>query len=127
MLILNRLPSSDLLGTYGTFVLNNRPICHSLELPWRSNDVSVSCIPVGDYEVIKAHSPRFGDTFYFKNVPGRTGILIHPGNSLIDTRGCILPGLDLTDNGLQHSRLAMKRLYANLPDKFTISIRKVLT
>lgn len=124
MLILNRL-NSDLLGTYGVFLVNKKPVCHSYELPWHNNARNISCIPDGSYRVIKATSPRFGRCFYIKDVPGRSGILIHPGNTRRDTEGCILPGLDVDAAGVLHSRLAMDRLYDLLTDDFTLTIRKV--
>jgi len=126
MLSLNRL-CSNLFGTYGVFIYDRKVICCSLELPWLGNIQDKSCIPVGEYPVHKAVSPRYGQVFYIKNVLFREGILIHPGNTINDTRGCILPGLSTSDScvGVIHSRLAMDRLYSVLPSSFTLTIRNV--
>lgn len=126
MIVLNRY-CSDLFGTYGLIIdcsgKRRKPLCHTFELPWLGNLSNTSCIPVGDYEVVKGSSPRYGSIFYVKDVPDREGILIHPGNTLKDTRGCILPGLDISDNGVLQSKLAMDRLLYELPYKFKLTIR----
>ena len=73
----------------------------TLENPWRDNLPSISCIPPGIYEVLRCRkspeygfrdSPRFGDTYNVVNVPGRSYILFHKGNTERDTKGCILVG-----------------------------------
>lgn len=124
MLILNRLCSNS-LGLFGVFIYARKVLCHTLELPWLGNVQNKSCIPFGQYAVVKTNHPRYGEVFHVKDVPFREGILIHPGNSLKDTRGCILPGLDIDDAvGVQHSRLAMRRLYAALPFSFNLIVRE---
>ena len=92
MIILNRHTSS-LFSTFGVILSGNRVLCHTLELPWRHNAQEISCIPAGDYPVVLSNSNRFGPVFRLKDVPGREGILIHVGNYLHETRGCILPYL----------------------------------
>ncbi len=72
----------------------------TLELPWRDNKPNKSCIPVGEYEVVIRKSPKFGTTYWVKDVPDRQFILIHSGNWAGDrslgykthTYGCILLG-----------------------------------
>lgn len=52
-----------------------------------------TAIPSGRYEVIIDMSNRFNKLMpHILNVPGFEGIRIHPGNSDIDTDGCILLG-----------------------------------
>lgn len=66
-----------------------------LENPWKDNEVNVSCIPAGIYEVVRIKDgPREGQ-WWVTNVEGRTEILIHPGNTDDDTQGCLLPGMEL--------------------------------
>lgn len=71
------------------------------ELPWRDNRTGISCIPAGTYEVAWRLSPRFKrKTYWFKSVPGRSGVLIHAANLMGDTekgfkaqlQGCIALG-----------------------------------
>jgi len=75
----------------------------TLELPDLNNDgiedneVRKSCIPEGVYKVVRHKSKKFGDTFWVKNVKGRTAILIHAGNYYYHTLGCILVGMDQKD------------------------------
>lgn len=96
--------------------------CFTLELPDLNNDgiegneVRKSCIPEGVYPVVRHDSPKFGRCFWIKNVPGRSAILIHPGNYYFHTLGCVLVGTDqkdVNDDGLIDnisSRLAMEKL-----------------
>jgi hypothetical protein len=52
----------------------------SIELPWRDNHAELSCIPLGVYLCEWAVSPKFGECYHVRHVPGRSDILIHPGN-----------------------------------------------
>lgn len=126
MLVVLKRVYSDAKFTRGILLLGKQPLCHTLEPPWRENEKNLSCIPEGSYTVIKTVSPRFGDCFYFRDVPARSGILIHSGNRVEHTRGCILVGLDADGENVLHSRLAMNRLFSKLPSTFNIQIRKVL-
>ena len=113
---------------------NNKIIytCVCLELPWLDNEHNISCIPEGVYNVEKYSDTKHKNCFWVKDVPERTGILIHIGTyatgKKINTKGCILPGVDYTDvdvNGqldVVLSSVALKRLNYYLPDKFKIHI-----
>lgn len=68
---------------------------HSLELAWKDNKYRVSCIPIGSYKAHAHKSPRFGQSFWIKDVPNRSEILIHKGNYYTDILGCILIGKKL--------------------------------
>lgn len=79
--------------TAGVLTTPDWPVCVTLELPWRNNQTSISCIPPGEYKCIRRHSQRVGgETFEVTGVPGRSSILFHAGNTTDDTEGCILPG-----------------------------------
>lgn len=71
--------------------LGDLPMCVTLEDPWKMNAVGESCVPANTYTCRKRPS-RFGVTFELQNVPGRSAILFHAGNTQEDTRGCILLG-----------------------------------
>jgi len=121
-IILNRF-YSDLTMTRGVIRMGSHIICHTLELPWLRNEKNVSCIPEGIYPCWKAKSEKFGDVFYIDHVFNRSGILIHSGNTIRDTRGCILVGLDCDLLSVLQSRLAMQRLHTLLPEKFNLEVR----
>ena len=101
----------------------------TLELPWKDNERNISCIPVGSYKAIKHNSPKFKQSFWLQDVPGRSEILIHVGNYTSDIRGCILPGdrhADINNDGIldvTNSRKIMDALYKLMPDEFTITIK----
>jgi hypothetical protein len=79
-----------LIGDHGTEHLAG----YTIELPWRDNEVGRSCIPLGVYTAERHASPKFGATYWLRNVPGRSEILIHTANSKSDLDGCIGPGRD---------------------------------
>ena len=84
-------------GTFGVLVLREKAFCVTLERPWMDNQRDISCIPLGDYSCQHVQSQRFGDAFVVRDVPGRTHILFHIGNTVEDTSGCILLGQRFDD------------------------------
>lgn len=79
-------------GVFGVLLHNGAPFALTCERPWMANASNVSCIPEGIYRCKRVNSPRFGDTFEVTNVPGRSNILFHKGNTMDDSQGCILVG-----------------------------------
>lgn len=71
--------------------------CVTLELPWRNNQVMISCIPKGVYKVVPRNSPKYGDHLHILDVPGRTLILIHQANYVDQLLGCIAVGESWSD------------------------------
>ena len=70
-----------------------------------------TAIPTGRYEVTITFSNRFQRLLpLLLNVPGFTGIRMHPGNSAADTDGCLLPGTHAGENWVYDSRIAFKKL-----------------
>lgn len=77
--------------------------CHTLELPWRDNAPSISCIPPGEYDCVFNWSNGLKRLCYLlQDVPDRAGVRIHSGNFGGDKakgfkthiQGCILLGKD---------------------------------
>lgn len=63
----------------------------TLENPLRETSKD-SLIPAGLYRLKPYTSPRWPDVYEIVNVPGRTHILLHWGNTEKDTTGCVIVG-----------------------------------
>ena len=102
------------VSTMGTLFLNGEEFCHTLELPWKENQRSISCIPAGEYDA-RIRLPRESGTRNYihllvKDVPNRSYILVHIGNTTKDTKGCILVGQSRKQHFVGNSTLAMDLL-----------------
>jgi len=101
-----------------------------------------TAIPSGIYEIdMDTISPKYASISWYKQncnggrmprlkfVPGFDGILIHPGNTALDSYGCILVGRNLQKGKLLQSKEVFKQLYKKLYDahkrgeKITIEIK----
>jgi len=77
-------------GTFGNWIINSRLFCVTLEPADLENRKNVSSIPAQQYICKRYSSEKYPDTFQIMNVPGRSRVLIHPGNTIHHTEGCIL-------------------------------------
>lgn len=114
--------TEGILATDGFF-------CKTLELPWRENKRSISCIPSGIYKTVIRQSPKFGSVYHVTNVPDRSFILIHSGNFAGDVskgfksnvNGCILLGKDHGYLGEQRavlsSRITIRKFQSFMKNK----------
>ena len=89
---LKRLTKDADTPTYGVLLNEGIPFTLTLERPWLENIPNLSCIPPGSYTAIRHKSPKFGETFWVQDVPGRDEILFHKGNIAGNSHGCILIG-----------------------------------
>lgn len=115
-------------ATYGVLILNNKPLCDTIERPWLDNHPQTSCIPPGEYEFETYHSPSKGvDVWLLKNVPNREYIEIHPANFAYELKGCIAPGQGYFRNkhliGVGNSRPTFEFLKTVLPREGKITIK----
>jgi len=96
----------------------------TVERPWKDNELRISCIPVGVYQVERHDSPSKGDCYEILDVPERTHILIHVANWSHELMGCIAPGtgINLMNPMVQHSRDALNEMFDELPDEFELEI-----
>lgn len=91
--------------TIGKLYIDGHYFCDTLEDPNRDHDRSGkfegdekkiygnTAIPFGRYKINVVRSPRFKRELpLLLDVPHFTGILIHRGNTVSDTHGCILVG-----------------------------------
>lgn len=123
------LPTETLGSMYledGTF------LAKTLELPWKDNQRSISCIPEGTYDAIK-QPPKEGRNYpYFRllDVPNRSGILIHRITYVSGLKGCIGLGgafKDLNNDCVPdviNSAVTLQKLIDTLPDSFKLTIKK---
>jgi hypothetical protein len=116
-------------STIGELFLNGERFCDTLELPYRDNKRSISCIPAGEYKV-RLRLPRESATrdyihLLVKDVKDRSHILFHRGNTAKDTRGCILVGQGTQQDIVHNSTLAMDLLIKeiiNLGEGYDINL-----
>lgn len=72
--------------------------CLAAENPWRSNRPGESCIPEGDYTLVRSRYHRGGYDCYQvlladgREIPGRSLVKVHVGNTDLDVEGCIVLG-----------------------------------
>lgn len=101
----------------------------AIERPWLANLPFESCIPDGDYPVIRSDSTRFGrNQWEIVQVPQRSGIRIHVGNTAAHVQGCIALGMGLSPD-LQSVTESQKAIqdFCNATanqDQLLIEIRK---
>lgn len=120
------MDSTVTLGMLRVAGIEHPPI-YTLELPWRNNRQNISCIPTGIYHCNPYSSAKYVNVYQLLDVPGRSGILIHAGNTVADIQGCILPGLAAgtmkDDPAVFDSKKAMDALRFILGmDRFTLTI-----
>lgn len=115
-----RFEQSD-QGTFGALLIDRAFFCYTAELPWRNNQVSLSCIPAGSYRCQLTQSPKYGTVYEITHVPQRSHILFHAGNYVgnrdlfkTESEGCVFPGNNIADlNGQRavlSSRYALQRM-----------------
>lgn len=126
MITVNRLHSDD-NGTFGEMKDDDENfLCYTCELPWKNNDHQTSCIPIGNYRVTKFESPTKGSVFLLHDVPNRSMIEIHAGNTIHDILGCICIGSAMGHIGnlpaVLHSQSALKMLLSRMLDEFELTI-----
>lgn len=116
-------------GTFGVLTLDHEPIAVTCEDPWEDNDTGVSCIPEGTYKCVPHSGEKYKNVWRLENVPNRSAILIHQGNTIRDTQGCILVGDKLGyvvgRPAILNSVKTLKKLQVMLPKEFTITINSM--
>ncbi|MEQ1691396.1 MAG: DUF5675 family protein, partial [Gemmatimonas sp.] len=92
-----------------------------------------TAIPRGTYKVVIDYSNRFQRRLpHLLDVPGFTGIRIHPGNTSANTEGCLLPGQERYENAVGHSAIAFASLFGKMlmaeqrDEPITVTIRGAL-
>lgn len=93
-IILERFAYSP-YGVFGKIIFPEFE-CFTVERPWLDNKPRESCIPEGRYRLKLGMYNRGGYPAYeVMDVPNRSLIKIHIGNTIDDIVGCIAPGKSL--------------------------------
>lgn len=124
--------------TIGRLYIDGQYYCDTIEDTDRNLDQSMAveviqsvkvpkqtAIPIGTYEVsMNIVSPSYSKKKAYKwtggvmprllNVPGWSGVLIHPGNTADDSEGCILVGQNLKVGQVLNSQKVFKPLWQQL-------------
>lgn len=125
--------------TIGRLYINGEFFCNTLEDTDRelkqSDPITTiqknkvygeTAIPTGKYKIeMNVVSPKYSAVKWYQdlckgkmprllNVPCFEGVLIHPGNTPLDTFGCILVGENKVKGKLINSRETFKNLYKQL-------------
>jgi hypothetical protein len=121
-LVLTRTDSKGSVTLGRLVVPGVRRALYTLEDPWLDNHPLTSCIPAADYKCAP-HGWEPNTSFKFKevwevlNVPRRSAILFHAGNTHKDTHGCILVGLSAHGEKVSHSRDAIAQMRRAIGEK----------
>lgn len=152
-LTLKRIAKRDTY-TIGKLYIDGEYFCDTLEDKDRGLKQSMSlseikakkvygktAIPAGEYEVtLHMISPKYSKKqWYVKfcgakmprllNIPGYDGVLIHPGNTDVDTMGCLLVGKNTVIGKVLESKDTFAKLYPILKaasdkgERITITIK----
>lgn len=91
---------------------------YTLELADNNNQRNISCIPEGTYKA-KIRNYKGYRVLQLLNVSNRDGILVHRGNTIDDSKGCILVGKSKSedDSKVLNSTIALNELISNIKSK----------
>ena len=113
-------------GTFGVLRINKKILGFVLEPPDKLNKANVSHIPSGQYLCRQWNSSRYGKTYAVMDVPERTGILFHAGNTVQDTAGCLLLGSSIGklrgDRAVMNSGTTFREFIRLLSDRQAFSL-----
>jgi hypothetical protein len=128
-LILNRLRDNG-KTTIGELIVDDLTFVTLEDTYHQKKIYGKTRIPAGTYEIKLRTEGRFHNQYldkipkhrgmlWLQDVPGFELILIHIGNSVEDTKGCILVGMRAdNDDWISESTVAYIRLYAHVIDAF---------
>lgn len=115
----------------GHLYINGKYFCDVLEDRDRGLDDSMTleeikkrkikgqtAIPTGIYTILLTYSPKYKKIMpLVNNVKGYEGIRIHPGNTHVDTEGCLLVGKNREVGKVLDSKVTFNALFKKLQQK----------
>jgi len=121
-----RLDYKTSRGVFGVLLIEGELLCHTLERSFLYNIRNESCIPCNIYLCSYAIGAKEG--YLLQDVPNRSGIMIHAGNTLSDTSGCILLGKSFNAHGELERSKETVNLFEGVLDRqdFELSIEEYL-
>jgi hypothetical protein len=84
--------------TSGQLSLEGEVVAYTLERPWEGNIPLISSIPAGNYGGFVRTETKDRWRIELTDVPNRSNIQLHIGNTLADGVGCIMIGASLQDD-----------------------------
>jgi len=126
-LLLQRVAQEETY-TIGKLYVDGARFCDTLEdkvRPYGEKVWGQTAIPAGKYKVVITYSNRFKRKLpLLVDVPMFEGIRIHPGNTAVDTHGCILVGVNSEKGKVTQSKATFDKLFAMMEkaDEITIEI-----
>ena len=118
------------VSTIGKLFLDGEFLCDTLENPYLNNQRNISCITEGQYKVRLRTARESATKEYLhllvQDVPNRSLVLFHTGNTAKDTRGCILVGIGTEQDLVKNSRLAMELLMKEILNLGGININLII-
>lgn len=111
-IIVERFSEKD-TDDLGRVYVDGKFICYSIENPDRADKIKgKTAIPEGTYKVSRRISPHFGVMVpWIMDVPNFEYILIHWGNTVKDTEGCLVVGLRIGQLDAQRAVLDSKQAW----------------
>lgn len=105
-----RLTTQTFAGSEKLHPIEHAPI-FTLENPSRPGIID-DRIPAGTYQCVPYSGTKYKNVYLVKDVPGRSAILLHWGNTEKDTEGCILLGNRVGELNGQPAVLDSKKCFA---------------
>lgn len=112
----------------GKLYINDVYFCDTIEDTVRDNNkdgenelkiFGKTAIPYGTYQIIMNKSPKFQRVLpRLMNVKGFDGVLIHKGNTEIDSSGCIIVGENKIKGKVINSTVYENKLVSILSDAY---------
>lgn len=107
-------------ATIGQLEIDGEFVCYTCEDVVRPDGIKIpgkTAIPAGTYPVQITWSPRFQqDMPLLVGVPNFSGVRIHPGNTALDSEGCILPGMERSGDTVLRSKQAYLTIFREIKE-----------